>query len=125
MPISQDQLKFLLEYIDEEIKVEIFKHKFLLKEGVETIDWNRARDLIRATKGKIFTVTFIKRSTGEERLMNCRIGVKKYLHGGTLPYYPDDYDLIPVFDLKKSKYRMISADTLKSLKIGNDTYIIN
>ncbi len=124
MAISEKRFKILTEYIEEVILFESFKHRYLLNEEIATINWEQARELIRATKGKIFTVTFTKRSDGEERMMNCRLGVKKYLHGGELPYHPDDYDLIPVFDLKKKLYRMISADNLKSLKIGANVYII-
>ena len=35
----------------------------------------------------IFSVTFIKRTTGELRKMVCRRAVKKYLAGGSLGYH--------------------------------------
>lgn len=124
MVLTEQQQQKLKNYIKEEILVTLYTKKYLT-EGVNAINWDEARELIRATKGKIFTVTFVKRSNGDRRMMNCRLGVKKYLHGGELPYWPDDHNLIPVFDLKKNDYRMISADTLESLKIGNDVYMIN
>ena len=31
---------------------------------------------------QFFTVTFVKRTNGETRVMNCRKNVKKYLKGG-------------------------------------------
>jgi hypothetical protein len=123
MLITEYYKNLLKEYIKEVALVEIFNKKYLT-EAVETISWEEARELIRATKGKIFTVTFRKRSDGATRLMNCRLGVKKYLHGGELPYWPDDHNLVPVFDLKKNDYRMISANTLVNLKIGSNVYNI-
>lgn len=81
-------------------------------------------DLIRKTKGKIFTVEFTKRSDGSDRIMNARLGVKAYLHGGVLPYDPNQKNLIPCFDMQKRAYRMISIEGIKSLKIGKDIYVL-
>lgn len=89
--------------------------------SIKTISKAEAKYLIRSTRGKFFTVTFIKKD-GSERVMNARLGVKAYLKGGELPYHPDDYNLIPVFDVQIKQYRMISVDTLKNIKIGNLEY---
>lgn len=95
--------------------------------GVITKD--EAKRLIKDTKGKFFTVTFIKKD-GTERVMNARLGVKKYLKGGDLPYNADEKGLIPVYDVKLGKsqandaYRMINVSTIKSLKIGNNEYTV-
>ena len=113
----------LKEYIKEEIITILYTKKYLT-EAVQSVSWEEAREIMRKNKNKIFTVTFRKRSDGSVRVMNCRIGVKKYLHGGELPYWPDDHNLVPVFDLKKKDYRMISADSLQSLKVGNNVYMI-
>jgi hypothetical protein len=85
------------------------------------INKEQAVQLIKDTKGKFFTVTFTKKD-GTERVMNARLGVKAYLKGGTLPYNPNDKGLIPVFDMKKGEYRMINANTISKLKIGNNEY---
>lgn len=93
--------------------------------GVITKD--EAKRLIKDTKGKFFTVTFIKKD-GTEREMNARLGVRKYLKGGDLPYNPEEKGLIPVYDVKLGKtqsndaYRMINVATIKKLKIGNNEY---
>lgn len=81
-------------------------------------------DLIRKTKGKIFTVEFTKRTDGSDRIMNARLGVKAYLHGGVLPYDPNEKNLIPCFDMQKRAYRMISIEGIKSLKIGQNIYVL-
>jgi len=80
-----------------------------------------AKQLIKGTKGKFFTVTFIKKD-GTTRVMNARLGVKAYLKGGELPYDPEAKGLIPVFDIPKREYRMVNLNTIIKLKIGNNEY---
>lgn len=123
MFLTKQQAKKIKEFIKEEILVMLYTKKYLT-EAVSTVSWEEAREIMRANKNKIFTVTFKKRSDGSTRVMNCRIGVKKYLHGGELPYWPDDHNLVPVFDMKKKQYRMVSADSLQTLKVGNNVYMI-
>jgi hypothetical protein len=81
-----------------------------------------AANLIRASKGKIFTVVFTKRGDGSERVLNGRLGVKRYLKGGSLPFDPFEKGLIPVYDIQKKDYRMIPIDSMKYLKIGGQLY---
>jgi hypothetical protein len=92
-----------------------------------SISSEEAKNLIKATNGKFFTVTFIKKD-GTERVMNARLGVKKYLQGGTLAFDAESKGLIPVFDLQapdpEKAYRMVSVDTISKLKIGGNTYTV-
>ena len=90
--------------------------------SIETITSDQAKKIIKDTKGKFFTVSFIKRMDGKPRVMNARLWVKAYLRGGTLPYNPEAKRLIPVFDVQKRDYRMINIDTIFNLKIGNKEY---
>ena len=87
-----------------------------------TINRSAAKQLIKDTKGKFFTVSFIKRTDGTRRVMNARLGVKAFLKGGTLPYDPEAKRLIPVYDVQKRGYRMINVDTIYNLKIGRQEY---
>jgi hypothetical protein len=80
-----------------------------------------AKQMIKATKGKFFTVTFTKKD-GTTRVMNARLGVKAYLKGGELGYNPDEKGLIPVYDVKTGGYRMVNVNTISKLKIGNNEY---
>jgi len=82
-----------------------------------------AKNLLKDTKGKFFTVTFIKKD-GTERVMNARLGVKVYLKGGTLAYDAESKGLLPVYDMKAKDYRMINLNTITHIKIGNNTYDI-
>jgi hypothetical protein len=88
--------------------------------GVITKD--EAKQLMKDTKGKFFTVTFIKRTDGTKRVMNCRLGVKAYLKGGDLPFNPEAKQLLPVYDIGSKGYRLISLDSVIHLKIGNNEY---
>jgi hypothetical protein len=88
------------------------------------INRDEAKRLIKATKGKFFTVTFVKRTDGTKRVMNARLGVKAYLKGGRLPYEPEPKGLIPVYDMQRRRYRMINLRTITNLKIGNNEYIV-
>ena len=74
--------------------------------------------------GTIFTATFIKRTTGEKRVMNCRKGVKKHLTGAGAKYNPRAYDLVFVFDMQKEAYRSIPIDGIISLKLHGKEYLI-
>jgi len=81
-----------------------------------------AIDLIRGSKGKVFGVTFIKRTTGEERKMNARLGVKKGVTGEGLKFDPKAYALIPVYEMPKQQFRMINLEGLTQLNLEGEKY---
>ncbi len=74
-------------------------------------------------ENKVFTVVFTKRTTGEERVMNCRKGVTKHLKGGPAAYDPAAHQLLWVFDMQKKAYRSIAIEGITSLKMEGVTYI--
>lgn len=76
-------------------------------------------------RGRIFRVTFVKRTTGELRDMNCRLGVTRYLRGGELPFSPKEKNLIIVYDVKKKGYRSISLDNVHQIVGGRQVWTIN
>lgn len=80
-------------------------------------DFNAATD-----KGRIFTVTFTKRTTGEKRVMNCRRNVAKHLKGGEPAYDPATHKLMPVFDMQARGYRQVPLDALLSVTVDGRTY---
>jgi len=73
---------------------------------------------IQQTKGKFFTVTFIKKD-GTERTLNGRVGVTKYLKGG-VSRAGDQY--ITVYDVQNGGYRSVNKDTIKEIKFGKEIY---
>lgn len=93
-------------------------------EQVKDISPIDAKNMIKSTKGKFFTVWFTKKD-GTLRMMNCRLGVKMYLKGGELPYDPEAKALIPVYSIDAKGYRMINWTTIQKLKIGGRTYNVN
>lgn len=77
---------------------------------------------IRNTKGKFFSVRFIKRSDGSVREMNARTGVKKHLVKNPSKSGIDfkKNDLISVYDVKEEGYRSIPMEGIREIKIGDE-----
>ncbi len=77
-------------------------------------------ELIRETKGKIFSCTFTKKD-GSIRNMIARIGVRKNLKGGKNGENKTN-SLVTVFDMANGGYRMINLETLITLKVRGIHY---
>ena len=92
------------------------------EQPLQNISKLEAAQKIRDTKGRMFTVTFIKKSNGQKRVMNARLGVKAYLRGGVLPYDPNTKGLIPCYDVQKKDYTMINIPGIVNLKVGGVEY---
>ena len=83
-------------------------------------------DFTAATdNGRIFTVEFIKRTTGELRVMNCRRGVSKNVKGVGLAFDPGTKALMGVWDMQANAHRFVSLDSLVALKLAGQTYTWN
>ena len=91
---------------------------------MKTINRTKAKELIKESKGKIFAATFTK-VDGSHRLMNARL--KKYISktGKAAPYKAENYDLIPIYDMKAKSWRSLNLNTLITLSINKTKYIIN
>ena len=87
------------------------------------INKDQAKELIKDSKGKIFAATFTKKD-GTHRLMNARL--KKYISktGRPAPYKAEEYNLIPLYDMRKKAFRMLNFNTLLTLSINKTKYII-
>ena len=90
---------------------------------MQTINRTTAKELIKESKGLIFAATFTKKD-GSHRLMNARIGKKYTPTGKAAPYKAEDYNLLPVYDMKIKAFRMININTLTNLSINANKYII-
>ena len=88
---------------------------------MKTINRNKAKELIKESKGLIFSATFTKKN-GEHRLMNARL--KKYISktGRPAPYKAEDYNLIPIYDMKSKGWRSLNINTLITLSINKTKY---
>ncbi len=78
--------------------------------------------IAKAETGKIFSISFIKRTTGELRMMTARLGVKKFLKGGELAYSPAKKQLLTVFDMSAKGYRSIPYEGIKQVSIEGQSY---
>jgi len=89
----------------------------------KTITAEQAKEMVEGYKGnKFFTVTFVKRTNGELRVMNCRKGVKKHLKGGVKKYDPKAKNLVCVYDVQSKGYRSIALESIKEVSIENDVF---
>ena len=88
----------------------------------------KATDLIKGSKGKFISVTFVKKN-GEVRKMNGRMGVHSSknapLKGVGLAYNPNDYGLVGIFDAQKKGYRMVNINTLSELIVDGQSYDVD
>lgn len=89
-----------------------------------TITSTRAKELIKESKGKIFSTTFIKKDN-TIRTLTSRTGKQyKSKTGKKAPYKPSDYNLIPLYDMRKKAFRMLNLNTLLTLSINKEKYLI-
>lgn len=70
--------------------------------------------LIEQSNGKMVTVSFIKKD-GSLRVLNGRLGVKKYLKGGKINTNTEEY--INIYDVKNQGYRSINRSTIVALRM--------
>ena len=103
-----------------------------LKDAVELIE--------SIPNGQVFTVEFVKRTTGELRKMNCRKGVRKGVNGRGLNFNPKNRGLISVFDMKIAQrvsmlqregipvkddgHRFISIEGIQSIVAKGERYTV-
>jgi len=88
------------------------------------ITTDKAKELIHQTNGKIFSSTFIKKDN-TIRTLTARLGKKyKSKTGKSAPYKASNYNLLPVYDMRKKAFRMININTLLTLTINKNNYKI-
>lgn len=89
-------------------------------------------DSLKEAGGQMFTVTFTKRTTGEERTLQGRFGVKKDLKGGTMKYNPRDKGLFIMWITEESRrndgkdqgYRAIPAQDISYLAAHGRKFVV-
>lgn len=84
------------------------------------------KNLIKSLAGgTIFSVVFIKRTTGERREMVCRLGTSKGVkmsEGAGPAYNALEKGLLTVYDMQKDAWRSIPLDAIESIKIRGKVY---
>lgn len=122
--ISEGQLNEIVEYVYnlyEEIQQ---LHEIVKLGDQEIISRSDCVKLINWTAKyrQIFTIEFIKRTTGQKRVMNGLTGVRRYVNGVGMPYDNVAAGLMTVYDMKApgggaKKYRQVPVDNILRLKI--------
>ena len=86
-----------------------------------TIGRTEAATMIKATKGKIFAATFIKKD-GTERVLTGKLKVQKDVKGAKKVADVTQIGMIRVYDMVGHKWRMLNLQTTSKLKTGGKTY---
>ena len=91
---------------------------------MQTINRNKAKELIKKSKGLIFSTTYIKKDN-TIRTLTSRTG-KQYESktGRAAPYKAEDFNLLALYDMRKKAFRMLNLNTLLTLSINKTKYII-
>lgn len=111
---------------------------------MQIITTQAAATLIRATKGKLFSVTFNKRTNNAPRRMTGRLGVRKGTTGQGKKFNDRDHNLITVHEFvsdpnmgrnakgqfqgsgnMQTQFRSVSIERITNLKLGGKQYLVN
>lgn len=91
---------------------------------MQTINRTRAKELIKESKGLIFSTTYIKKDN-TIRTLTSRTGKQyKSKTGRKAPYKAQNYNLMHLYDMRKKAFRMLNLNTLLTLSINKTKYII-
>lgn len=82
---------------------------------------------------KYFTVEFIKRTTGETRVMVARTGVSKGVTGVGRKFKPEDKNLLGVYEQVRGEggrftdgqFRMINVPGITKISAGGKNYTVD
>lgn len=88
-------------------------------EAVQLLKDHRAKGA-----GRVFGVTFVKRSDNTVRTLNARFGVTSALKGGKAAYKASDKGLMTVYDQNSQSYKSINLSGLRELTVDGEVYQI-
>jgi hypothetical protein len=91
---------------------------------MKTITKSKAAHLIETSGGKLFGVTFIKRSDGSRRRMTARRGVMKGVNGTGKSFSATAHGLLTVCEFTGgySQFRHIPIEGIQYLKIRGEAF---
>jgi len=82
--------------------------------------------MIMSTNGRIFKITFIKRTGGrEERTIFGRVGVWKDLKGVGMRFSPEKMKLIVIWDMQDREYKAIPIEGIQAFYFGGKKYRVD
>ena len=91
---------------------------------MKTINRTKAKELIKESKGKIFSTTFVKKDN-TIRTLTSRTGKQYTPTGRKAPYKAEEFNMIPLYDMRKKAFRMLNLNTLITLSINKEKYLID
>ena len=97
---------------------------------MQAIHETKLLSLIESTKGKFFTITFVKKplkgEAGEIRRLTGRTGVKKGVKGivGRRASANDTNSYKTIWCTKKMDFRMVNLATASKVQFKGETYIV-
>ncbi len=83
------------------------------------------RQWLIATAGRVFAVTFIRRSDGQEKTICARIGVRVNQKAKMLRYNPRGKKLVLVFDMAEQKYKSIPIEGIEAITYRGKHYRVD
>lgn len=96
------------------------------------LDAKKAFEILTQYHERIVTVKFIKRTNGELRTLNGRLGVSKYVKGVGMSYDPKAKNLITIFDMRiasslpeserNKAYRCVPLDAILEIKADGKVF---
>lgn len=98
-----------------------------------TVSNGVARSILKATNGQLFSITFTKRTDGEERKIVGRTGVRRGVTGTGLRYDPAERDLLTLWDNgkvpnaqgeKSQGHKTVPLNDIKELHAGGARFRI-
>lgn len=90
-----------------------------MKKETTEISLREAEYILRATKGKVFSVVFYKKD-GSLRQLQGRLGVRKDIKGkGNVMAYHKEY--ITVYEMHNG-YRNVNLNSIQSISFGKKVY---
>lgn len=78
--------------------------------------------IMEESRGRFFSIRFIKRTDGTVREMLCRYGVQSHKRGGESAYDFKEHKLVCVFDVHKNGYRSIPIEGMLDITINGVIY---
>lgn len=88
-------------------------------EAVQILKDHRAKGA-----GRVFGVTFVKRTDNTLRTLNARFGVTSALKGGKAAYKASDKGLMTVYDQNSQSYKSINLAALKGITVDGEVYTV-
>ena len=88
------------------------------------IDSDRVADLPSDQRGRLFSITFRKKSDGTIRRITGRLGVNRHLKNGGEHTGLGRDGILTVYDVHGRSYKSIHFDTMLSVRAGGQSYVV-